>query len=272
MKKSLITAIIGLTAIMFFYSCKKTVAPANLVASWTNFALKTTYENPAPAGRTETGTITIELYDDNTVKWSATIVGLTAGDVITGGHIHAGDATTNGPVIVNFNPSFSATGTASGSVSISSTLADSLKTKPIYVNFHSTAFPGGLIRAQLDKTIDVAFEVNLTGGAEVPAVVTTATGKALLRLMSDKTLYYKVTVSNLEAADALAVSHIHKAAAGVNGSVFINLIAPADATQFGLAKSIVLDDTQILSLKTDAIYVNAHSTMRPGGVVRGQIR
>lgn len=272
MKKNLFIAIISLACIFIISSCKKKTVNANLVRSWTNFTMSPQYENPAPAGRTETGSITVELYDNNTVKWSAQINSLLAGDVITGGHIHAGDAATNGPVILNFNPVFSVYGQASGTISISQSLADSLKTIPIYANFHSTAFPGGLIRTQLDKIIDVSYEVNLLGSNEVPAVVTTSTGKALLRLMTDKTLYYKVSVSPVDPGDALTISHIHKAATGVNGSVIINLIVPADATAFGTARSIVLDDAQILSLKTDAIYVNVHSTIRPGGLVRGQIR
>lgn len=272
MRKSLYAAVVILAGAIIVSSCKKNTVPANLIKAWSNFALKTQYENPAPPGRTETGTITIELYDNNTVKWSATIVGLLAGDPIIGGHIHAGDAVTNGPIIVNFNPSFSAAGTASGEVSISATLADSLKTIPIYINFHSTAFPGGLIRAQLDKIIDVAYEVNLAGTNEVPSVVTTSTGKAYLRLMSDKTLYSKVSVSPVDVGDALTVSHVHKAATGVNGAVFINLIVPADATAFGTTRTLLLDDAQILSLKNDAVYVNAHSIIRPGGLVRGQIR
>ena len=271
MKKILIAAVFSLACFIIISSCKKKTVNPNLLKSWSNFTLSPQFENPAPAGRTETGAVTIELYDNNTVKWSATINNLLAGDAITGGHIHAGDAVTNGPVILNFNPSF-VSGQASGTVSISQTLADSLKTIPIYANFHSTAFPGGLIRAQLDKTIDVSYEVNLAGTNEVPAVVTTSTGKALLRLMTDKTLYYKVSVSPVDPGDALTVSHIHKAATGVNGSVFINLIVPADATAFGTARSLVLDDAQILSLKTDAVYVNVHSTLRPGGLVRGQIR
>ncbi|WP_367890794.1 CHRD domain-containing protein, partial [Ferruginibacter sp.] len=37
-------------------------------------------------------------------------------------------------------------------------------------------------------------------------------------------------------------------------------------------KVTALTDDLYASLKTDAIYVNAHSTSKPGGLIRGQIR
>ena len=189
------------------------------------------------------------------------------------GHIHLGDAVTNGPVIVSFNPTFNTAGTtstASGTVSIRSTLADSLQNLPIYVNFHSTNFPGGLVRAQLDKVIDFAADVSMTGASEVSPVVTTATGKAFIRITTDKTLYSKVTISNLEAGDAMTAAHIHKAGPTTNGPVI--QILCANAGEFGISMNRIISDALITSIKTDSIYANAHSTAHPGGIIRAQIR
>ena len=258
-------------------SCKKsTTTPApTVLKQWLTVAMNTKFENPAPAGRTETGSIDIKLLSDKTVSFSVTINNLLPGDPITAGHLHLGDPVSNGPVIIPFNPVFTTSGTvstASGIVSITSTLSDSLLNLPLslYSNFHTAIFPGGLIRAQLDKAIDFATDVTLTGTSEVPAVTTTATGKALLRLTTDKTLYSKVTITNLESTDVITVSHIHAAAAGVNGSVVQFLCE--NATLFNISVTHVVTDPFIVSLKTDPLYVNAHSTAHGGGVVRGQIR
>jgi hypothetical protein len=118
--------------------------------------------------------------------------------------------------------------------------------------------------------IDMAVDVALSGTNEVPPVVTTASGIALLRLTTDKKLYSRITVNNLEAGDALLFAHIHKAPIGVNGSVIVDLAA--NAADFGVIKMTTLTDLLVTSVKVDPVYVNAHSTMHPGGVVRGQIR
>ncbi|MDX2046130.1 MAG: CHRD domain-containing protein [Chitinophagaceae bacterium] len=260
-----------LTASIFFACKKNKTAPpaATLVKQW-QLTLNTAFENPAPAGRTETGTATVELYDDNSLKYQITVNSLAAGDALTAAHIHWGDPVTNGPVIVNFSPVFTnnaASGTLTG---LRQTLIDSLQTGATYVNVHSTQLPGGLVRAQMDKTMDFAITVALNGANEVPANTSTATGVALIRLMSDKTLYSKVTVTNLEANDTLTAAHIHTAATGVNGPVLQGLCA-AD-TDFGVNKNFALDDAKVTSVKTAAVYVNVHSKRKPAGIIRGQIR
>ena len=263
---------IMLAAAMLAASCSKNdsapAAPATLVKQW-DVVLNTKFENPAPAARTETGTATLQLYSDSTMKYAITITGLAAGDNLTASHIHWGDPLDNGPVILNFAPAFSG-GTATGTVNLRNSLADSLKTGEAYVNVHSTQFPAGLARGQLNDPVDFAIDVAMAGTNEVPSVTTTATGLALLRLAPEKKLYSKITVTNLESNDTLSVAHIHGAAAGANGSV-LQLLCSSLA-DFGVKKSVVLSDANVTALKTGSVYVNAHSKVRPGGIVRGQIR
>ncbi len=271
-KKAGTAIFLSLVTLLIVASCSKdktSAAPATLVKQW-NVVLDAKFENPAPAGRTETGSATIKLYDDNTIKYSITVNGLAAGDNLTAAHIHWGDALTNGPVVLNFSPAFSAIGEATGDLSIRSTLADSIKTGDIYFNVHTTQFPAGIIRGQLNNPVDFAIDVPMVGTNEVPAVTTTATGLALLRLRTDKTLFSKITVTGLEGNDTLTVAHIHGAAAGVNGGVLQGLCGNKD--DFGVIKSVALSDVNITALKTGAVYVNAHSKLHPGGIIRGQIR
>jgi hypothetical protein len=243
----------------------------NLVKEW-NVPISTAYENPAPAGRTETGTVQLQLFDNNTLSYHVMLNGnLAAGDAITAGHLHWGDPITNGPVILPFNPQFQGTNMASETVTIPrQSLADSIKTGTVYFNLHSTAFPAGLIRGQLDKTIDLAMDVPMTGNNENPPVTTTATGLALLRLTSDKTLYYKINIDNLEAGDAITAAHIHSGATGTNGPVIVPLAT--GAADIGQAKSTTMTDPVYNQVKNDPVYVNAHSVNHGAGIIRGQIR
>jgi hypothetical protein len=272
-KKRGISIVLPLSLFVLMFSCSKSttpVAPAPTVVKHWDIVMDAKFENPAPAGRTETGTAKLDLYSDNSFKYAITVTGLAGGDALTASHIHFGDAGTNGPVILNFSPVFSANAASATLTNLRQTLVDSIQTGTVYVNVHSTQFPGGLVRGQMDKTMDFAVDVPLSGANEVPAVTTTATGLALLRLTTDKTLYSKITVSTLDAGDTLSVAHIHGAAAGVNGAVLQALCL--SAADFGVVKSVVLTDANVTAVKTGAVYVNAHTKLHPGGIIRGQIR
>lgn len=113
--------------------------------------------------------------------------------------------------------------------------------------------------------------VHLAGTNEVPSNSTGATGIAILRLTNDKVLHSKVIVDVPEGVGTLTASHIHQGAAGINGPVRIFLCHNAD--EFGLNIATPLTDAQYTILTTaEHLYVNAHSTVYPGGLVRGQIR
>jgi hypothetical protein len=275
MKKIIIqsTLLCSVLSVIFIACSKDDPAPVlpTIVKEW-NIALSSKNENNPPAGRTETGTVNIQLLSDNTIKYTIAVTGLAAGDALTAAHIHTGDVISNGPVILGFNPVFNG-GSATGTIdNIRGTFIDSLKNNvnELYFNVHSTQLPGGLLRGQLNTNIELAVFLTMSGANEVPPVTTTATGTALIRLTSDKKLYSKITVTNLEVGDALTAAHIHKEATGVNGPVIQSLCGgPAD---FGIIKTFVVSDALYTSLKTDAIYVNAHSTLHPLGIIRAQIR
>lgn len=240
------------------------------VKKWDALELKSIYEVPAPVGRTEEGDLTMELLSDNSLKYEFHIHNLTPGDAITGAHIHLGNAGEAGSVIINLNPTV--TGSAGSGIvkDLRPGLIDTLQTKPVYFNAHSTQVPAGLVRVQIDQKVDFAMDVALSGNNEVPAVTTTATGVCILRITEDKTLYSKISVSNIETNDTIRVAHIHRAAAGANGPVRVTLAS--SIADFGVMKTATLVDSIYNMIKTEAMYVNAHSKLRGSGLIRGQIR
>lgn len=261
----------ALIAIVFFQSCEHDDEPGpTSVRKW-QVTMKAINEAPAPAGRNEEGDATIELFSDNSLKYDLHIHNLASNDTLTLAHIHVGDPVTSGGIFINFNPNFNNSPGASGTVTdLRQGQIDSLMNGPCYVNVHSRKVGSGLVRAQLDKTVDFAIDVNLTGANEVPPVTTTATGKSLIRLMTDKTLYSKVTVATLESNDALTVAHIHPGAVGANNPPSVTLCN--NVGDFGLSKSFTLTDAQVTLVKSSPCYVNAHSTLHGPGLIRGQIR
>lgn len=232
--------------------------------------LNTRLENPTPAGRTETGLLTMQLYANNVLKYSFRVENLASGDQLTMAHFHVGDPVTNGPIIQNF-PAFTGT-TASGEITLRQSLADSLKDSKndIYFNVHSTQVPSGLVRGTVNSDIVAAADVVMNGLNEFPPVVTPATGLALIRLTVDRKLYSKVTVTGLPGGETLTAAHIHRGAAGTNGAVLVGLCA--NAADFGISKMMQLDEATANAVKTEKLYTNAHTNLHPDGVVRGQIR
>jgi CHRD domain. len=193
------------------------------------------------------------------------------GDQLTNAHIHVGDPATSGPVLIPFNPTFTGSGASGRVTNLRQGQIDTLLAGPVYVNVHSTQVGSGIVRAQLDKINDFAVNVALNGFNERPDPVnTTATGQAILRLMTDKTLYSKITVTDLEGNDTLTVAHVHRGDANTAGPVRITLFSGND--DFGVVKSQVLMDSLVNILKNDPCYVNAHSRLHGPGIIRGQIR
>ena len=254
-------------------SCKKKDdTPAiTIVKEWT-VALSAKNENPAPAGRNETGTATFKLMSNNSLMYNFSVSNLASGDALTAAHFHSGNAGVNGGVILGFDPTFNGSAASGTILNVRQSLVDSLKSdaNEIYFNVHSSQVGSGIVRSQINTKVEVAMDVALSGSNEVPAIVTTATGVARLRVTADKKLYYIITVGTLQATDALLFAHIHRGAVGVNGAVLLTMAAAAG--DFGINKAIALDDATYTSMKNDALYVNAHSTLYASGVVRGQIR
>lgn len=273
MKNLFLKGTLFLALPLILNSCKKkdNTPAVTLVKEWT-VALSAKNENPAPAGRNETGTANFKLMSNNSLLYNFSVSGLAGGDALTAAHFHTGNAGANGGVIFDFAPTFSGSAASGTIVNVRQTLVDSLKSdaNEIYFNVHSTQVGSGIVRSQINTKVELAMDIALSGANEVPSIVTSATGVARLRLTADKKLYSIITVGTLQVGDALQFAHIHRGAAGVNGAVMVTLAAVLG--DFAINKVFTLDDATYASMKNDALYVNAHSALYASGVVRGQIR
>jgi hypothetical protein len=237
-------------------------------------ALNTSNSIPAVTGRNETGNITMNLFDDNSLEFTITINNLAITDELIASHVHNGDVVSTGGIEITLVDAIDITysgNTASGTVMLTAGQISSLQGDDVYVNVHSTEFPSGLVRGQIDKTISNAYNVALSPLNEVPPVMgRSEEGNAYFRLVGSD-MYYKVVVTDLDATDAIIGGHIHEGSSTENGGVLIDLRI-TDNTQLDITKNITLSSVELDKVKNDELYVNIHSGKEPAGLLRGQIR
>ena len=114
------------------------------------------------------------------------------------------------------------------------------------------------------------FYAYLSSAQEVPTNASTATGYARIVVNeSALTINYTVVFNNLTSAQSGA--HIHAPAAiGVNAGVAIGFPV-VGGTSGTLTGTLPITGTQIAQIRSHMGYVNVHSTMFPGGEIRGQL-
>lgn len=248
--------------------------PGPTIKAAANVDLNTENEIPLVENREETGSFKMILYQDNSLEFSITLNDLAGSDNLTVAHIHSGDPVSTGAPVITLvdGSSISFQGNqAIGALQLTETEVAALLGGDVYVNVHSAEHPAGLVRGQLDKQVNNAFNVTLSPDNEIPAVTDrNDSGMAIFRVVGEE-VYYKVTVADLEATDAITAGHIHLGDATENGEVFIDL-GITDATQLDVTKTITLDENKMSKLLDDPLYVNIHSSDHPSGLLRGQIR
>ena len=102
--------------------------------------------NEVPAvATTATGTATVDVKPDRSVKVLVVVTGMTA----TASHIHEAAVGANGPVIVPFTKTGDNTFASADGAKLTDAQYESYKAGKLYVNVHSAATPGGEIRGQI---------------------------------------------------------------------------------------------------------------------------
>ena len=184
----------------------------------------------------------------------------------TAAHFHLGALGVGGGVVEPISSSSFVGNTASGTWSnIPDSLLVDLVKDGLYVNIHSSAHPGGEIRGQVMLNEGVALMASLNGQQDVPQIVTAASGTAALTFIND-TLKYQITVAGLSSA--ITGAHFHLGASGTNGGV-IEPIIYSDSTTASFWTNI--DDATLAQLVKGNVYLNVHSSLHPGGEIRGQV-
>lgn len=128
------------------------------------------------------------------------------------------------------------------------------------------------------------FTALLSGSNEVPGIASGSGGTATVSLnAATRTVTYRVDVYNMPSGTTAA--HFHAGGPGVSGPVVVNFTVQTNvsndfsisgtATAADLvprqAQGIGSWDDFVQALTLGQIYVNVHSTVNPGGEIRGQV-
>jgi uncharacterized protein (TIGR03437 family) len=232
---------------------------------------------------------------------------------LTGLHIHAAPAGVNGAIVIR-------TDLGSGAASIVSDNGIGSIAKPghilttdsaaldaingmmkdpsqYYVNIHSTDYPGGAMRAQLQRAeVTVLMGIMSTANENPPITGQNASGVSQAVVIATRDAAGALTSGqvifdinfNFGKQTTITGFHIHSGPAGVNGPVIINTGLGAGAaslatndTGVGTFRKVVeVDMTKPEQVETlDGLlthpkdyYINMHTTEFGGGLIRDQLR
>lgn len=196
-----------------------------------------------------------------------------------GSHLHSGMAGQAGGVEIVLSPQVNGDMTSGTFVAADTTFmltaeqATMLKAQGIYVNIHSSTFPGGELRGQLVPQADAHYRANLSGAFEAPAAKTMASGGVVLQVAGDS-LFVSGSFTGL--SDTYAASHLHIAPIGASGDVAFSLSPTVNADNMSgiyLASDNKFEMTaeQKTAVMNRNFYVNIHSATFAGGELRGQV-
>ena len=108
--------------------------------------------------------------------------------------------------------------------------------------------------------------ISLNGAAEVPPVVTSASGTGKFIVLPDRSISGSIRVSGMVPT----MAHIHEAPVGKNGPPIITLSkAPDDS--YSVPAGTRLSEAHYTSHAMGKLYVNVHSAQYPDGEIRAQL-
>jgi hypothetical protein len=117
----------------------------------------------------------------------------------------------------------------------------------------------------------------LAASNETNGSTSAAKGQTLIKVRNDGTIEFMTQINNLNH-ETFVAGHIHRAAAGVAGAVVVPLfVSPSPATsarhihQSGVATPNAGTTGAQLCASPSAYYANYHTTVFPGGAIRGQL-
>lgn len=181
---------------------------------------------------------------------------------INGAHIHFGAPGVGGGIRFAFA---SPASPIDETWMVTSTDVTDLLAGDLYVNLHSSSFPGGEIRGQIVQQ-EMLF-TNTLDEAQAAAGVGTksaATGFGVYRLNTAATdLQIDVTHDVVNIIDG----HIHLGAPGVDGNIQFGFAS--STSPIGESWSMGVSD--VINLLAGDLYTNLHSNLFAAGEIRGQI-
>lgn len=143
--------------------------------------------------------------------------------------------------------------------------------------------PGNENFVEFKATLLPANEVPPIGNAESVGSGAATANFTLTRdsagAIAAATVNFRVDVTGFPSTTAITAAHIHPGAAGVNGGVLVSAnVAPGEVvltngavTFFRGGLTVNAANAQAIINNPAGFYFNVHSSLNPGGVMRGQL-
>jgi hypothetical protein len=205
------------------------------------------------------------------------------------GHIHFGDETVDGPVVLDLGAQLGSPirvqlkaadykAPASGPADFVAFLSE-LEAGNAYLNLHTEACPKGEVRGQLSFT---AHRAKLTPEAETKPCADAgllAIGLGTLFIDGDET-QIELELAHAGLSSEVVMAHVHVGTPGIDGPVVLDIGKPTtwpvrkvfSAKDYKAAKGAPADFAGFVqALKAGEAYFNLHTEQCASGEVRGQI-
>jgi uncharacterized protein (TIGR03437 family) len=181
---------------------------------------------------------------------------------------------------------------ASAAVTLDTIKAIVADPSQFYFNVHTTVSPGGAMRGQLQRAEVYVRMAQMKGDNEVPAIpgqTWAGTGTSITLITRDNTgainsayQIFDVKYSGFSDDTVFTAMHIHLGNSAIAGPVTIDsglkTQVPVPAGGAGtlhyeaeavLSRAGAIDSLNALVSNVSQVYMNAHTTLKPGGAIRG---
>jgi hypothetical protein len=210
--------------------------------------------------------VTIDTLDSTLVAHANT----SGADDATAAHLHDAYAGTTGPVAIGLTQDAAdVTRWSAVNAPLDANQLAAVSNGRYYINVHTPANPPGEVRGQVaPPPIEVLF-TQMSGGEQVPALASAASGIAASTVNRDTG---EITMHlNASGADDATAAHIHLGYAGQNGGVAIGLQQDAVDVSRWSAIGAQFDAAGLADYLAGRLYTNLHTPANPPGEIRGQV-
>lgn len=182
----------------------------------------------------------------------------------TDAHVHLGAPCVSGGIVFPFS---SPTSPIYETWALSPSDVTDLMNGDLYVNIHSSTFPGGEIRGQIvDDPIPFVFTLDESQAAAGSGTDVLNAGYAIVMLLEGSS-QLDIDIVHDIPADSVVDGHLHLGFPGVSGGIEFGF---TDATS-PITETWDLDTLNLRDLLQGELYANIHSAAFPGGEIRGQV-
>jgi hypothetical protein len=200
-------------------------------------------------------------------------------DSATVAHFHDGIPGVSGPPVVDVTSSISGNHLSGMATSLPPDFVAKCLLGTIYLNVHSSAFPAGEIRGQVNRYAYEGFTFTIDGSQETPPNPAVATGSGFVAIdPEERSAHYRMVVNDLTGP--LTEAHFHNAAPGVAGPPVFDLTPYLTAGATNVSASNYWTDADFSvpfnasfsdMFMNNEMYANFHTAANPAGEVRGNV-